>query len=103
MHDVPIEPLVPLDVERIRQIRVERGWSMAEAARRAGFSRQRWHQVESGARPDPTFSTVDRMARALGVTILDLMSDDDTPPPPPTDDDRLRLEVENLARRAAEE
>jgi transcriptional regulator with XRE-family HTH domain len=68
------EEVVPLDTHKLRALRVGRGWTYAEAAERAGMTnRQRWYAVESGQRADPSISTVERMARALGVTVDDLL------------------------------
>ena len=103
---MPMLEMVPLNRKKIRNLREARGWSLARAATEAGMSnRQQWEKVEAGRVADPSISTVERMARALGVGIDELMADDDmpAPPPTPTDDDRLSQEIEELARRAAEE
>lgn len=58
---------VPLDVAKIKQLREARGWTMEEAAKRAGFkSRQAWYNIEAG-RQSPSLATLDRIAKALGV------------------------------------
>ncbi len=67
---------MPVNCDEIKRRRVAAGWSMAEAARRAGMgSRQAWQHIESGSRPDPTVSTLQRIARALGCGVDDLLSD----------------------------
>ena len=69
---------VPLSRATIRRLREAKGWSLAVAAREAGMKyAQQWHQVEAGKVADPSISTVERMARALGVGIDDLMADAD--------------------------
>jgi transcriptional regulator with XRE-family HTH domain len=69
---------MPLDRGKIRELRVSKGWSHAEAARHAGMAnRQQWEAIESGRRADPSFSTVQRIARALGVTLDELAADDE--------------------------
>ena len=102
---MPMLEMVPLNRKKIRELREARGWSLARAATEAGMgNRQQWEKVEAGRVADPSISTVERIARALGVGIDELMTDDTPPPTPPTtDDDRLRREVEEIARRAAEE
>lgn len=75
---MPMLDLVPLDRAKIRALREAKGWSLARAAREAGWKHgQQWHQVEFGKVADPSFSTVERMARALGVTVNDLVADEE--------------------------
>ncbi len=66
--------MVPLDREKIRELRIAQGWSYAQAAYRAGMThRQQWQNVEAGRVADPSISTVERMARALGVGVDELL------------------------------
>jgi transcriptional regulator with XRE-family HTH domain len=66
---------MPLNVEKIRQLREAAGLSMDQAAKLAGMnSRQRWYEVESGLRANITIGTLDAMARALGVEPADLLA-----------------------------
>lgn len=61
---------VALDLTKIRTLRTKRGWSFDTAAEQAGLaSRNVWYMVESGRRPDPAFSTVEKIAKALGVSV----------------------------------
>jgi transcriptional regulator with XRE-family HTH domain len=47
---------------------------MEEAAQKAGFAgRQRWNAIESGHRKDPSASTVQAVAKALGCRMDELM------------------------------
>ena len=65
---------VPLDVDKIRQLRLGKGLSIAEAARRAGMnSRQHWHAVETGVNVDVRLSLLESIARALDVDPGDLL------------------------------
>ena len=67
-----------LDREKIRTLRKERGYTIQQAAERAGMkSGGQWSSIEAGTRRDPSFSTVQRIARALGVGIEELAADDD--------------------------
>ncbi|MEM8873823.1 MAG: helix-turn-helix transcriptional regulator [Planctomycetota bacterium] len=68
-------PAVPVDRDKIRQLREDLGLTQAEAAKRAGFhGHQQWYAVESGKRSDPSVSTIQRIAAALGVTIDELVT-----------------------------
>jgi len=61
---------MPLDTKKIKRLREKANLTLQAAATRAGFeNRQQWHQVESGARENPSIDTVQRMAHALGVTV----------------------------------
>ena len=54
--------------ERIKQLRESAGLSQNELGRRAGISGQAVSLIEAGKR-DPTWGSVLKLARALGVTI----------------------------------
>jgi transcriptional regulator with XRE-family HTH domain len=65
---------MPLDLAKLRDLREKAGLTMEQAAKQAGMpSRQRWYEVESGTKPNVTIETLDRMARALGVSARDLL------------------------------
>jgi len=53
---------------RVRSLRVERGWSAAELARRSGIAAPNVHRLESG-RHVPTTRTLLLVAEALGVAV----------------------------------
>ena len=59
--------------ERIRHARTTYGMSQAELARRIGISKTAMNDIEQGQTVDPRFSIVERVARALGVS-LDLLA-----------------------------
>jgi transcriptional regulator with XRE-family HTH domain len=66
---------VPLDLVKVRELREKRGLTMEQAATKAGMpSRQRWYEIESGAKPNITIDTLDKMATALGVKARDLLT-----------------------------
>lgn len=52
---------------RLRELREERGWSVAELAREAGVDRNSISQVEKGASTAPSFPNGVRLAIALGI------------------------------------
>jgi transcriptional regulator with XRE-family HTH domain len=65
---------MPFDREKVRELRERAGLSQAEAAKLAGLANQAaWQQIESGARPNPTVDTLDKIARALGCKAKDLL------------------------------
>jgi transcriptional regulator with XRE-family HTH domain len=70
--------------EAIRALRLQRGWSLAELARRAGTSAPTVHRYESGWRRFEVH-TLEKLAVALGCR-LDVRF---LPPASPTDDDPI--------------
>lgn len=65
---------MPVDLEKIKALRLKKNWSFADAAQAAGFTnRQRWYQIESGTYDNITIRTLEAMAAALGVKAKDLL------------------------------
>lgn len=65
---------MPLDTDRIKSLREKLGLTQEEASQRAGLgTRQRWHQIESGAIPNIELATLEAIAAALGVKARDLL------------------------------
>ena len=56
---------------RVRELRLEQGWSQAALAERLGVSRQTVHAVESD-RSDPGLALTFAMARLFGRRIEDI-------------------------------
>jgi len=54
--------------ERVEPLRIERGWTKAEVARRTGLHYMHVHKVLAGLKPRVEGETVKRLARAFGVT-----------------------------------
>ncbi|MDP9474830.1 MAG: helix-turn-helix transcriptional regulator [Actinomycetota bacterium] len=54
-------------------MRVEKGLTQEEIARRAGMSLKGMGDLERGVATDPHFSTLVGIARALGVSVLELV------------------------------
>ena len=68
---------MPVDRRKIAELRERKTLTMEEAAKRAGMSsRQRWYAIESGLRANITPDTLYAVARALGVTMDELMTQD---------------------------
>jgi XRE family transcriptional regulator, regulator of sulfur utilization len=56
----------------VRQIRLAKGLSQAEVAKRAGLSREYINKIEAG-KYDPPLSTINALAKALDVSVRRLM------------------------------
>ena len=82
---------------RIYQCRLEKGWTQAGLARRAGIAQANLSNIEKGKK-DFTVSTLMRLAQALDVPASDLMEAKSSPPKLPLT--RNRLEI--LARAVAD-
>lgn len=59
--------------KNVLRLRVQRGWTQPELARRAGIAKSRAFAVETGT-ANATLATVDRLARALQCSPADLLS-----------------------------
>jgi transcriptional regulator with XRE-family HTH domain len=57
---------------RLKKLREARDLSRAELAERAGISREYVRKLEAG-RQDPTVGTLQKIARALRVSVTDLL------------------------------
>jgi transcriptional regulator with XRE-family HTH domain len=58
----------------IRRLREAKGWDQKELARRAAISQPYLSQLETGSRPDPAISVVRKVAKALGVSLDELVT-----------------------------
>ena len=58
--------------KRIQQLRESRGWSQQALSAKAGISREYLARLETG-RQDPRVSILLKIARALKVTVNDLL------------------------------
>jgi transcriptional regulator with XRE-family HTH domain len=56
----------------VRRIRQAKGLSQAQLAERAGLSREYVNKIEAG-RYDPPLSTINALAKALGVKATELL------------------------------
>lgn len=59
---------------RIRVLRAERAWSQAELAERLDVTRQTVNAIENG-KHDPSLPFAYAIARAFGVTVLEVFPD----------------------------
>jgi putative transcriptional regulator len=60
---------------RLRDLRLERGWSQVELGARAGVSRQAIIAIETG-RFDPSLPLAFKLARIFGLRIEDIFQSD---------------------------
>lgn len=66
---------MPLDPTKIESVMVAKSVSRAELSKRSGIAPPNITRLLSGERPDPTLSTVERLAKALGCPIAKLVSE----------------------------
>jgi transcriptional regulator with XRE-family HTH domain len=59
--------------QRVRQLRVERGWSLEALAQASGVSRSMLSQIERN-QANPTLGVTLRIARAFGVSLSELVA-----------------------------
>ena len=57
---------------KVRRLRKAKGWSQADLAKRARRTRVYLTRLEAG-RQDPSLSTINALARALGVPVTELL------------------------------
>ena len=66
--------LMPIDIEKIARLRKEKKLTFAKAAELAGMSgRGNWAAIEHGRRQNLTITTLEEMAKVLGVKARDLL------------------------------
>lgn len=65
------DPLLDEFAARVRRLRAERGWSLADLAAATGMSRSYLSRVERGDR-QPTLAVLVGLARAFGITVGEL-------------------------------
>jgi len=64
---------------RIRQLRTAAGLSQGDLAKRARLSRVYVNRLEAG-RQDPSLSTINALARALRISVVELLEVSSTAP-----------------------
>ena len=57
--------------DTIRKLRIEKRLSPGQLAKRSDVSRPYLWQLESGGKTNPSFDVLEKLARALGVTVSD--------------------------------
>jgi transcriptional regulator with XRE-family HTH domain len=66
---------------RIKRLRQDRGLTQQQLASKADLAMTTVHRIESDA-VEPTVSTLEAIARALDVSLSDLLADDEPQPTP---------------------
>lgn len=84
--------------DRIREVRLEKGWSQERLAQVAGVSRDGLSRIERGDRPAPRLETIAAIAAALGVALPDFLDFHDTPKVAKAEQERFRPALEALQR-----
>jgi transcriptional regulator with XRE-family HTH domain len=65
--------------QRVKRLRLAKGWGPVRLAMEADVSRNTVHELETMARVRPRAATVHLLARALGVTAAELLGLDEVP------------------------
>jgi transcriptional regulator with XRE-family HTH domain len=60
-------------IQRLRQLRLGRGWTQEEFAERISMSYKYYQAVEAGRKPDLRLSTLIRLADAHGLEVWELL------------------------------
>lgn len=94
--DTSQKVLAEMDLgESVRLARERRGWGQNDLAKRAELNQSTLQRIESGRSADPGVSLVLKIARALGITVEDLVGRQkgEAPKPLTSLDDRRRLDA----------
>ena len=65
--------------ERIRMLRTAKAWSSGQLAEESGVSRAYLWQLETGGKDKPSFDVLERLARALGVSVSEFSEEKEQP------------------------
>ena len=77
MTDLNMKVVIGGNIRRIREgLNKGKGMSIAMCCQRIGMSRAYWLEVEKGLK-GASWATLERFAKALGVTVRDLLKDSD--------------------------
>lgn len=102
MDAVALDPLDRNLADRLRTLRLDRGWSLDELAGRSGVSRATLSRLEN-ADTSPTAAVLGRLCAAHGLTLTGLMrlvEDDFAPLVRPADQPLFRDPAAGFTRRA---
>lgn len=58
--------------KRLRELRAALGWSQEQLAEQAGLNYKHYQEIERGGKTDIRFSTLVRLAAALGISLHEL-------------------------------
>ncbi len=60
--------------KRIKELRIERGWTQEEAAKRCGIKYKYYQEHESSKPRDMRLSTMEKLAEGFDISIADLFT-----------------------------
>ena len=84
-HDGATEIAQPIDLpQRVRELRTSHGWTLAQAAEKAGLARSTLSKIENG-QMSPTYDALKKLATGLGISVPQLFT------PAPSDRVTARL------------
>jgi transcriptional regulator with XRE-family HTH domain len=61
---------------RVVALRTEKGVSLSELARKSGISKSLLHRIENQADSNPELETLQKISRALGITVGELLGNE---------------------------
>lgn len=59
--------------QRVKQLRKERGFTQQDLAEKVDLGYKYYQSLESGRTANPTVDTLEKIAKALGVDVVELM------------------------------
>lgn len=65
-------------MRKVMEKRLQKGWTQTELADRSGVSQSTISQIESGKREYPNVFNIRKIAKALEISIEELMPEDDS-------------------------
>jgi transcriptional regulator with XRE-family HTH domain len=72
-----------MDGHRLTELRASRGWTQAELSRRSLLPAAHISQLESGAKDNPTWDTISKLANAFNISTAEMVAAI-TPEPTPS-------------------
>ena len=88
--------------QRIKHIRTAKNLSQKEVTLAIGMGAAQYSRIENG-KTDPSISTLDKIAKALGVTLAELFSEEDNMTDINSEDKTLMEKVKLIDTLAEEE
>lgn len=86
--------------ERVKELRKARQWTQADLARVSGLNPNYIAALETNRKPNPTRGTLDKLARAFGITLGELVGSEPPLPAPVANWRALGLAEDQVQRYA---
>ncbi len=78
-RDEAASPRTPVDIaQRLRALRQERGWTLAQTSERTGLSLSALSKIERGEL-SPTLSSVNKLAAGFEIDVVTLLAAEEAP------------------------